>query len=58
MADIYSSSIKWKDLARTIKRMKEKGLVKEIGARWIEIDEKVHSFVVEDSASTSWGQFT
>ncbi|GLT41433.1 hypothetical protein SLA2020_154990 [Shorea laevis] len=48
MANIYSSAGEWKDRARTIKRMKEMSVVKEIGISWIEIEKKVHSFVVED----------
>lgn len=48
LANIYSSEGSWRDRARTIKRMKEVGLSKETGKSWIEIDRKVHSFVVCD----------
>ncbi|KAG4166045.1 hypothetical protein ERO13_A13G107500v2 [Gossypium hirsutum] len=48
MANIYSSRGKWKERARTIKRMKEIGVSKEIGISWIETEKKVHSFVVQD----------
>ncbi|KAL6964797.1 Pentatricopeptide repeat-containing protein [Sarracenia purpurea var. burkii] len=48
MANIYSSRGRWKERARTIKRMKEKGLAKETGISWIEIEREVHSFVVGD----------
>ncbi|KAE8685000.1 Pentatricopeptide repeat-containing protein [Hibiscus syriacus] len=48
MANIYSSRGKWKERARTIKRMKETGVLKETGISWIEIEKKVHSFVVQD----------
>ncbi|XP_022719383.1 pentatricopeptide repeat-containing protein At3g05340-like [Durio zibethinus] len=48
MANIYSSRGKWKERATTIKRMKEIGVVKETGISWIEIENKVHSFVVRD----------
>ncbi|GKV08991.1 hypothetical protein SLEP1_g20557 [Rubroshorea leprosula] len=48
MANIYSSTGEWKDRARTIKRMKEMSVVKEIGISWMEIEKKVHSFVVGD----------
>ncbi|GLU15809.1 hypothetical protein SLE2022_322730 [Rubroshorea leprosula] len=40
--------VTWKDRARAIKRMKEMGLVKEIGVSSIEIEKNVYSFVVED----------
>ncbi|XP_057960483.1 pentatricopeptide repeat-containing protein At3g05340 [Malania oleifera] len=48
MANIYSSRGRWKERARTIKRMKEMGLMKSTGESWIEIDKKVHKFVVGD----------
>jgi len=48
LANIYSSERRWKDRARTIKRMKEMGVEKETGLSWIEIEKKVHSFVVGD----------
>ncbi|XP_038998900.1 LOW QUALITY PROTEIN: pentatricopeptide repeat-containing protein At3g05340-like [Hibiscus syriacus] len=48
MANIYSSRGKWKERARTIKRMKEIRVSKETGISWIEIEKKVHSFVVQD----------
>lgn len=48
MANIYSSEGKWKERAKTIKRMKEVGVTKGTGISWIEIEKRVHSFVVED----------
>ncbi|XP_015570528.1 pentatricopeptide repeat-containing protein At3g05340 [Ricinus communis] len=48
LANIYSSKGRWDERARTIKRMKEMGVAKETGISWIEIEKKVHSFVVED----------
>ncbi|KAM7279183.1 hypothetical protein ACFE04_006317 [Oxalis oulophora] len=48
LANIYSSKGKWKERAKTIKRMKEMGVAKETGISWIEIGKKVHSFVVMD----------
>ncbi|XP_020212278.1 pentatricopeptide repeat-containing protein At3g05340 isoform X2 [Cajanus cajan] len=48
MANIYSSEGKWKERARAIKRMREMGVAKEVGISWIEIERKVHSFVVGD----------
>ncbi|XP_010550975.1 PREDICTED: pentatricopeptide repeat-containing protein At3g05340 [Tarenaya hassleriana] len=48
MANIYSSRGKWRERARMIKRMKQVGVAKETGISWIEIDKKVHSFVVVD----------
>ncbi|CAI0460057.1 unnamed protein product [Linum tenue] len=48
LANIYSSNRRWKERAKTIRRMKEMGVGKETGMSWIEIEKKVHSFVVED----------
>ncbi|XP_010464062.1 PREDICTED: pentatricopeptide repeat-containing protein At3g05340-like [Camelina sativa] len=48
MANIYSSRGKWKERAKTIKRMKAMGVTKETGISSIEIENKTHSFVVGD----------
>lgn len=48
MANIYSSRGQWKERAKTIKRMKAMGVTKETGISWIEIENKIHRFVVED----------
>lgn len=48
MANIYSSQGHWRERARAMKKMKEKGVSKETGISWIEIDKKIHSFVVAD----------
>ncbi|XP_050223513.1 pentatricopeptide repeat-containing protein At3g05340 [Mercurialis annua] len=48
LANIYSSKGRWSERAETIKRMKEMRVAKETGISWIEIEKKVHSFVVED----------
>ncbi|KAG6382511.1 hypothetical protein SASPL_157815 [Salvia splendens] len=48
MANIYSSRGLWKERARTIKKMNEIGVAKDTGASWIEVNKKIHSFVVAD----------
>ncbi|KAF8018110.1 hypothetical protein BT93_H3111 [Corymbia citriodora subsp. variegata] len=48
LANIYSAEGNWKERARTMKRMKEAGVAKETGISSIEIEKKVHSFVVRD----------
>ncbi|OIW17502.1 hypothetical protein TanjilG_22614 [Lupinus angustifolius] len=48
MANIYSNEGKWKERASAIKRMKEMGVVKEVGVSWIEMEKKINSFVVGD----------
>ncbi|KAF6148316.1 hypothetical protein GIB67_025535 [Kingdonia uniflora] len=49
MANIYSSERRWEERSEVIKKMKEVGVKKDTGMSWIEIDKKVHTFVVEDT---------
>ncbi|KAL7083974.1 hypothetical protein ACP275_14G196300 [Erythranthe tilingii] len=55
MANIYSSKGRWKERAKTIKKMKENGIAKETGISWIEIEKKIHSFVVADEMHARGG---
>ncbi|PKA62237.1 Pentatricopeptide repeat-containing protein [Apostasia shenzhenica] len=48
LANIYSTDGRWEDRARIIKKMKEKGVKKQTGVSWIEIEKEIHSFVVDD----------
>lgn len=48
MSNLYSTEGKWKARAKSIKQMKEMGVVKEVGSSWIEIENKISSFVVCD----------
>ncbi|KAI3786789.1 hypothetical protein L1987_40761 [Smallanthus sonchifolius] len=48
MANIYSSKGRWKERAETLRRMKKVGVAKDIGISCIEMDKRVHSFVVDD----------
>nr|XP_043622169.1 pentatricopeptide repeat-containing protein At3g05340 [Erigeron canadensis] len=48
MANIYSSKGKWKERAETIRTMKNVRMAKDTGTSWIEMDKRVHSFVVDD----------
>ncbi|CAN8269899.1 unnamed protein product [Cochlearia groenlandica] len=48
MANIYSSRGNWKERAKTVKRMKATGVTKETGVSWIEIKNRIHSFVVDE----------
>lgn len=49
MANIYSSKGKWRDRSRALRNMQKTGLNKDVGISWIEIDKKMHSFVVGDT---------
>ncbi|KZV54270.1 hypothetical protein F511_27022 [Dorcoceras hygrometricum] len=49
MANIYSFGGRWKERARLIKKMKERGIAKEMGKSWIEIEKQIRSFAVADT---------
>ncbi|XVE61018.1 hypothetical protein DITRI_Ditri06bG0006600 [Diplodiscus trichospermus] len=46
LSNIYASRGKWRDAAKVRLKMKDKGLKKQPGCSWIEIENKVHVFVV------------
>ncbi|KAJ0242725.1 Pentatricopeptide repeat-containing protein [Hirschfeldia incana] len=48
MANIYSSRAQWKEREKTIMRMKAMGVSKEVGVSWIEIENQIHRFSVDD----------
>ncbi|KAM1320499.1 hypothetical protein ACFX14_005538 [Malus domestica] len=46
LSNVYAANKKWEEVARTRKILKERELKKERGKSWIEIKDKVHSFMV------------
>ncbi|XP_050223318.1 putative pentatricopeptide repeat-containing protein At1g56570 [Mercurialis annua] len=48
LSNIYASEGKWGEFARVRKLMKGMGNKKEVGRSWIEVRDKVYSFVVGD----------
>nr|XP_011466824.1 PREDICTED: pentatricopeptide repeat-containing protein At5g04780 [Fragaria vesca subsp. vesca] len=50
LSNIYAANNKWEEVARTRKLLKESELKKERGKSWIEIKDKVHSFMVGERA--------
>ncbi|TQD77212.1 hypothetical protein C1H46_037269 [Malus baccata] len=46
LSNVYAANKKWEEVARTRKILKESELKKERGKSWIEIKDKVHSFMV------------
>ncbi|KAK9109380.1 hypothetical protein Sjap_017440 [Stephania japonica] len=48
LSNIYASSGKWKEAAKVRLKMKDKGLKKQPGCSWIEVENTVHVFVVGD----------
>ncbi|KAL5563055.1 hypothetical protein UlMin_032802 [Ulmus minor] len=50
IGNVYASAGKWRDKARTRELMNKRGVVKPPGFSKIEIDGKVHEFIVGDSS--------
>ncbi|GFQ01935.1 pentatricopeptide repeat-containing protein at4g37170 [Phtheirospermum japonicum] len=50
LANIYATAGKWSDVAKVRKLMDEKGVVKKPGVSWIDINKKVHVFLVGDQS--------
>ncbi|WOH02636.1 hypothetical protein DCAR_0522025 [Daucus carota subsp. sativus] len=48
LSNIYSAAGKWEDSARIRRLMKNKGISKEPGRSWIEMNSQVHAFTSED----------
>ncbi|XP_071717734.1 pentatricopeptide repeat-containing protein At2g03880, mitochondrial-like [Rutidosis leptorrhynchoides] len=48
LSNLYSSAGKWEDAARIRRLMKSRGVNKEPGYSWMEINSKVHTFMSED----------
>jgi hypothetical protein len=48
LSNMYSAAHKWDDSAKIRKLMKSKGIVKEPGCSWIEINSRVHTFISDD----------
>ncbi|KAK8371371.1 hypothetical protein V6Z12_A01G241300 [Gossypium hirsutum] len=46
LSNIYASKGKWRNAAKVRLKMKDKGLKKQPGCSWIEVENKVHVFVV------------
>ncbi|KAF8389868.1 hypothetical protein HHK36_024385 [Tetracentron sinense] len=50
VSNLFAGSGRWDDVRRVRRRMKEKGLQKDVGCSWIEVGGKVYNFVVGDDA--------
>lgn len=49
LSNIYANAGKWKEVAEVRKLMRDRGVKKEPGCSWIEIESMVHVFLVDDS---------
>ncbi|KAL2926322.1 hypothetical protein RDABS01_019686 [Bienertia sinuspersici] len=48
LSNIYENSQRWEDATVLRKTMKERGLKKEPGCSWIEVDKRIHAFIFRD----------
>ncbi|KNA12600.1 hypothetical protein SOVF_124410 [Spinacia oleracea] len=50
LSNIYENSQRWEDAMNVRKTMKERGLRKEPGCSWIEVDKRIHAFIFRDTS--------
>ena len=50
LSNIYAAAGKWEDATKLRNVMEDRGVVKEPGRSWLEVNNKVHSFVSDDSS--------
>eukprot|EP01018_Ginkgo_biloba_P012288 Gb_00683 [translate_table: standard] len=48
LSNMYAASGRWEEVAKVRKMMKDRNVMKEPGCSWIEVKNKVHSFLAED----------
>eukprot|EP01018_Ginkgo_biloba_P006827 Gb_25737 [translate_table: standard] len=49
LSNIYAAAGRWDDVAKVRKMMKDRGVKKETGRSWIEVKNKVNTFVSDDT---------
>ncbi|GFQ00262.1 pentatricopeptide repeat-containing protein at1g25360 [Phtheirospermum japonicum] len=49
LANMFSTAGKWDEMARVRKFMRDRGVKKEPGCSWLEVENKVHVFLVDDA---------
>ncbi|XP_057824446.2 pentatricopeptide repeat-containing protein DOT4, chloroplastic-like isoform X2 [Cryptomeria japonica] len=50
MSNIYAAAGRWGDVTKVRKLMEERGLKKKPGWSWIEVDSRVHAFLIGDTS--------
>lgn len=50
VSNVFAASGRWKDVEEVRMRMKGSGLKKNPGCSWVEVDNKVHTFVARDKS--------
>ncbi|CAA2999638.1 pentatricopeptide repeat-containing At1g25360 [Olea europaea subsp. europaea] len=49
LANMFATAGRWSDVARVRKFMRDRGVKKEPGCSWIDVENKVHVFLVDDT---------
>ncbi|KAK7319326.1 hypothetical protein RJT34_04045 [Clitoria ternatea] len=50
LSNIYANSKRWNDVAEVRRAMRVKGIRKEPGCSWIEVNKKIHAFILGDKS--------
>ncbi|KAJ8765038.1 hypothetical protein K2173_010514 [Erythroxylum novogranatense] len=50
LSNIYANTRRWNDVVETRRMMKDRGIRKEPGCSWIEIEKQIHAFILGDSS--------
>lgn len=50
LSNIYASTQRWEDVTEVRKSMRIGGISKEPGCSWIEVNKKIHAFIVDDNS--------
>jgi pentatricopeptide repeat protein len=48
LSNIYAASGRWDDASKVIKTMRERGISKEPGCSWVEVEKRIYPFLVGD----------
>ncbi|XP_027347451.1 pentatricopeptide repeat-containing protein At2g03880, mitochondrial [Abrus precatorius] len=50
LSNIYANSKRWNDVAKVRRTMRIRGIKKEPGCSWIEVNKKIHAFILGDKS--------
>lgn len=56
LSNMYAEIGRWADVRRIRKLMRQRGVVKQPGCSWIEIQQQVHAFLVKDKSHPQKGE--
>lgn len=49
LSNMYAAAGRWDDKAKALKLMRDRGVKKEPGCSWVTVENKVHTFLVDDT---------